>query len=177
MTQRGERCSPRFHALQKSLAEVKMPAMLQVTQRESGGMSSSHTTTMAWIILAACSLCLSTFPSRAETAEGAWQRMIGVQAKLKPLSDAWVNCTLRQADTFALQPEPIETIIPAIFAACSGFEQMMIKVLAENGMASQLDYFLRRTHATAGDHLRNSEKARKVIRPRRPFARRARSVM
>jgi hypothetical protein len=116
---------------------------------ESGGMSSSHTTTMAWIILAACSLCLSTFPSRAETAEGAWQRMIGVQAKLKPLSDAWVNCTLRQADTFALQPEPIETIIPAIFAACSGFEQMMIKVLAENGMASQVDYFLRQTHATA----------------------------
>jgi len=126
-----------------------MPAMLQVTQRESGGMSSSHTTTMAWIILAACSLCLSIFPSRAETAEGAWQRMIGVQAKLKPLSDAWVNCTLRQADTFALQPEPIETIIPAIFAACSGFEQMMIKVLAENGVASQVDYFLRQTHATA----------------------------
>jgi hypothetical protein len=113
-----------------------MPAMLQVTQRESGGMSSSHTTTMAWIILAACSLCLSIFPSRAETAEGAWQRMIGVQAKLKPLSDAWVNCTLRQADTFALQPEPIET-------------QMMIKVLAENGVASQVDYFLRQTHATA----------------------------
>ena len=62
-----------------------MPAMLQVTQRESGGMSSSHTTTMAWIIL----------------------------------------------------------------AACSGFEQMMIKVLAENGIASQVDYFLRQTHATA----------------------------
>ena len=140
---------PEIHALQKSLAGAKMPAMLQVTQRESVGMSSSHTTTMAWIILAACSLCLSIFPSRAETAEGAWQRMIGVQAKLKPLSDAWVNCTLRQADTFALQPEPIETIIPAIFAACSGFEQMMIKVLAENGIASQVDYFLRQTHATA----------------------------
>jgi hypothetical protein len=156
-----------------------MPAMLQVTQRESGGMSSSHTTTMAWIILAACSLCLSTFPSRAETAEGAWQRMIGVQAKLKPLSDAWVNCTLRQADTFALQPEPIETIIPAIFAACSGFEQMMIKVLAENGMASQVGLFpsANARDGHAGDHLRNSEKARKVIRPRRPFAQRARSVM
>jgi len=26
---------------------------------------------------------------------------------------------------------------------------MMIKVLAENGIASQVDYFLRQTHATA----------------------------
>jgi hypothetical protein len=75
------------------------------------------------------------------------------QAAIKPVGEAWVLCTLRQADDLALQPEPVETIILAVFAACSAEETAYVKALADHGMASQVDYVLRRTRQTATEQL------------------------
>ena len=70
-----------------------------------------------------------------------------------PYANAWVSCTLAKADSFALQPEPIETIIVAIFAACSEVEQELIKAIGRAGLASQKDEILRDAHKTAVQEL------------------------
>jgi hypothetical protein len=99
------------------------------------------------LLSAAVAFCVLASPSQA--VENPVERMQAI----KPAAEAWVICTLRQADDRALQPERVETIVLAVFAACSTEETAYVKALADNGMSSQAKHLLRRSRQLATEQI------------------------